>query len=139
VKKALLIVRAGRTLSHAEKILLINAYQFLYDERLPNLFNDCTAALWGHFETSGETGNLLRLFRHSSLIWRLGGDDSRERAHLVKLAAYAQAIDKDAQRELSKERTYYKVRASLLPAGAAAQVAQLATNGSHSPGTVVHP
>lgn len=64
---------------------LIQAYHYLYSQRFGSLFDSCHAILWDFFERSGERLNLLRLFRHSSLMWRLRGKTSIELNHLVKL------------------------------------------------------
>lgn len=65
---------------------LIQAYHYLYSQRLGSLFDKCHGILWDFFERTNENLNLLRLFRHSSLIWRLRGKPKMELTYLSKLA-----------------------------------------------------
>jgi tetratricopeptide (TPR) repeat protein len=103
-------------LSDAEEIYLIGAYHFLFNERLPSMFDDCHEALWEVFTRDRDHRNLLALFRHSSLYWRLRGRDKIEKAYLSKLA---RTIGSSLSSELiaSREAAYYLIRASLNLAG----------------------
>src|ERR1700678_765163 len=78
-------------LTEVERSRLIDAYHFLYSERLVSLFDRCHEALWNEFEHSGQMVNLLNLFRHSSFIWRLNGHKSTEARYLAKLVGMVQA------------------------------------------------
>lgn len=69
-----------------ERNLLIDAYHFLYSERMFDLFDRCHAALWDLFERDGDRANLLRLFRHSSFIWRLSGREEKESFYLKRIS-----------------------------------------------------
>lgn len=115
IKKAQLIADGGDQVTDVDKARLINAYQFLFNERLSNLFDDCHSALWTVFSNAAEVGNLLRLFRHSSLIWRLSGNADIEHRCLEKLAQHSTTIDAENARDLNRERAYYKARAALRP------------------------
>ena len=98
-----------------DKSLLIGAYHFLYNERLPGLFDDCHAALWDLFVDEMDQENLLRLFRHSSLIWRLRGDSGREHRYLQLLARHARTLIERDSGLLHRETAYYLVRANTVP------------------------
>jgi tetratricopeptide (TPR) repeat protein len=94
----------------SERAYLIEAYQFMYNERLESTFDSAHEALWGMFEREGDQDNLLRLFRKSSFIWRLRGDENRENGLLVRLAnviGEAMAFD---LRTVSREVAYFVVR-----------------------------
>lgn len=72
--------------SAADKDFLVDAYHFLYNERMFDLFDRCHDELWKLFERSGDRGNLIRLFRHSSFMWRLRGEEEKEVKYLQKVA-----------------------------------------------------
>jgi hypothetical protein len=101
----------GETLSDIEKMRLIDAYHFLFNERLSGLFDRCHSALWDEFEKNQDIANLLRLFRHSSLIWRLRGDE-KERPYLRRLASRVNSRAGKLLKGLDRERAYYIARAS---------------------------
>jgi len=65
---------------------LIDAYHYLYGEDLQSLFRACHIALWRAFEGQHEIENLLRLFRYSSLKWRVRGDDEIETEYVERLS-----------------------------------------------------
>lgn len=90
---------------------LIRAYQHLYNERGTNLFDECHEALWRVFAATGDLPNLLRLFRHSSFIWRLRGQDGRELNYLSQLDRLASGSAGEAP-SLGKELAYYRGRVS---------------------------
>ncbi len=112
IRKVRLLLSGHETVQEKDKSLLIDSYHFLYNERLPALFDRCHAALWDLFVRENDQENLLRLFRHSSLIWRLRGDDDLERHYLKRLAEQAQSILSRDIRLLDRETAYYLVRAS---------------------------
>lgn len=70
----------------AEQILdCQRAYEYLYCQRIDSLFRDCHNVLWQSFSSTGDNENLLNLFRHSSLIWRLRGQVRIERDYVERL------------------------------------------------------
>ncbi|MET4678842.1 metallophosphoesterase [Stenotrophomonas rhizophila] len=79
-------------MTDSEKALLIEAYYYIYNERLMSVFGPCHDALWRMFQESGDHANLLNLFRHSSFIWRLMGSESRELKYLTQLASLASSV-----------------------------------------------
>ncbi|MGN6152355.1 MAG: hypothetical protein ACTHOH_10160, partial [Lysobacteraceae bacterium] len=70
----------------ADKDTLVDAYHFLYNERMFDLFDKCHDELWKIFERDGDSGNLIRLFRHSSFMWRLRGEEEKEIQYLNQVA-----------------------------------------------------
>lgn len=65
---------------------LIDSYHYLYGENIEGLFRECHSALWNAFEGQNEVENLLRLFRYSSLKWRVRGMDSTENKYIARLS-----------------------------------------------------
>ncbi len=59
---------------------MIDSYHYLYQERMPALFDACHHNLWDYFIKQNDISSLLRLFRHTSFIWRLNGEDAREKS-----------------------------------------------------------
>jgi hypothetical protein len=113
LKLAELSLNAGEKLSESDLVYLINAYHFLFNERLPSLFDRCHDSLWTTFERAADIQNLLTLFRHSSLYWRLRGRDSKEMVYLKHLSALVENSIADKRlSSLSREAAYYRVRAS---------------------------
>ncbi len=86
VKLAEMLVSEGKKISSSEHFQLIKAYQYLFNQRIPNLFDRCHRALWLSFLQQGEVNNLYALFRHSSFIWRIRGDLSVEEEYIASLA-----------------------------------------------------
>lgn len=67
-------------------VRLIDTYHYLYGEDIQGLFRRCHAALWRAFEGKNEVENLLRLFRYSSLKWRVRGLDTIEAEYVGHLS-----------------------------------------------------
>ncbi|MBY5648716.1 hypothetical protein HFO45_10670 [Rhizobium leguminosarum] len=78
-------IEAGLPVSHQEVAQLIECYQFLLNERVPWMFNSCHKLLWRIFTERDDWPNLLTLFRYSSMIWRLRGEEYREEDYLLGL------------------------------------------------------
>jgi tetratricopeptide (TPR) repeat protein len=121
IRKVTLAVKDGEAVSDTDKTRLINAYGFLFGERMPTLFDGCHHALWRLFGRDSDSANLLRLFRHSSLIWRLRGDD-RESRYLKPLAQHARICASEGTENLRREIAYYNVRAAIPLLSASEQV-----------------
>jgi len=104
-------LEAGDPLGERELAHLVGSYHFLFNERLSRLFDQCHESLWKSFDRVKDTDNLLRLFRHSSLYWRLRGSDAQERKYLSKLS---HSVGSEGSRKLvslSREAAYYQIRA----------------------------
>ena len=76
---------APRELKAQEVASLANAYSYLHAQRFGLLFDRCHRALWKAFESRSETTQLLRLFRYSSFVWRIRGDEEKEANYLTRL------------------------------------------------------
>ncbi|WP_428968095.1 metallophosphoesterase [Sphingomonas sp. Xoc002] len=101
-------------LSQNNRIRLLDAYHFLYNERMGSLFDRCHAALWTDFERSGEIFNLLNLFRHSSFIWRIAGKLQIEEEYLMKLTRHFRKMVHSASGNSSRDEAYFFVRVSVI-------------------------
>jgi len=78
-------------------------YTYCFRQRMTSLFDECHKALWRLFKTRDEVAGLLKLFRHSSFLWRLRGDEEGERRCLLDLLGI-DAIDRPNENDLSIRR-----------------------------------
>lgn len=88
IQIAKLHVSRGYSIPSHEFGDLIKSYQYLFAQRIGNLFNAAHQLLWDEFEKARDIPNLLVLFKHSSFIWRLDdAEDTEERfsSKLIKL------------------------------------------------------
>ncbi|MBI1920952.1 MAG: metallophosphoesterase [Geobacter sp.] len=61
------------------------AYTYLFSQRFSTLFNICHEAIWKLLIHDGQHDKLLKLFRHSSFLWRIRGDFENEKEYINKL------------------------------------------------------
>lgn len=60
---------------------LISAYHYFYGERFGTLFTSSHKVLWEYFDSNDQVGNLLALYRHSSFVWRLNGQEHHDKKY----------------------------------------------------------
>jgi len=72
-------------LKERDRQLLAAAYSYSYAQRIGKLLDRCHRVLWAMMFRENLWPHLLRLFRFSSLIWRLKGGDSQETKYLREL------------------------------------------------------
>lgn len=89
ILKANAIARLGSAIELTGRDInaLCRAYSYTHTQRLSGLFDDCHDALWRVLEASGDVSQMLRVFRHSSFVWRVRGEDVKEAEYLKKLSA----------------------------------------------------
>ncbi|KYG22040.1 hypothetical protein SE92_18835 [Bradyrhizobium sp. AT1] len=101
------------TLGDKEMFQLMNAYYFLFNERIPSLFDRCHEALWGGFEARNDATNLFSLFRYSSLNWRLRGHEEFEKKYIQQLISkFGSALAIETSDRSPRELAYLKARAN---------------------------
>lgn len=102
------ILKRGDVLPQIDHIRLMAAYQYLFIQRIPSLFDKCHRVLWQSFAKRGEISNLFALFRHSSFIWRIRGLVLNEKKYIETLAKIAStnSISESADRD----RGYFNAR-----------------------------
>jgi DNA-directed RNA polymerase subunit F len=117
VEKAILAVRenAVEKLSMKDRIDLADAYTYCHSQRL-GMFNRCHEALWSVLEREGEREGLYRLFRHSSFIWRIRGEDDTELRYFERLKSLKDQPAAKASLSIAIEITYFAKRATVLVA-----------------------
>lgn len=65
------------------------SYVYLYSQRLSDQFERCHDALWSIYRSRNRQGLLLRLYYFSSILWRVFGQDARERTVATELEPIA--------------------------------------------------
>ncbi|MGL5844192.1 MAG: SIR2 family protein [Aeromonas hydrophila] len=73
------------TLSRSDKSKLLEAYNYLFTQRIDGLFNKCHDLIWRVFINESDTASLFNLITTSSLVWRVNGDIDREKECLKKV------------------------------------------------------
>jgi hypothetical protein len=89
IDKAQLLQRSGRIseLSGKDRRMLSSAYSYSYGQRMSSLFDRCHRVLLGVLSKENLWAQLVRLFRHSSFLWRLKGAEKEEVTYLHELDA----------------------------------------------------
>lgn len=116
VKIATIMSRRQEGLTNEALNYLVQSYQYFYGQRFHNLFVDAHKALWEVFEKSGDVPNLLSLFKYSSFIWRLSGNDEREKTYIEKLTRSAVNVLSTDLRTADQDTAYFVARAKSRPA-----------------------
>ncbi|MFA7264481.1 MAG: metallophosphoesterase [Caulobacter sp.] len=112
VRRVRLKLKNSSLINDQDRAMLIDSYHFALGERINNLFDQTHEVLWNLFDSESDTQNLFKLFRHSSLIWRLRDDGERESIYLKRLARHAGEVLARDVRSLDREAAYYLVRAA---------------------------
>jgi predicted MPP superfamily phosphohydrolase len=108
VGKAEAIIEGGRArVLDVELSALSRAYSYLHAQRFEGLFDRCHTCLWVILQLRGDTAGLLRLFRHSSFVWRLRGQEDEEAKYIGKLDEHEV---KEAERAGSKGGILAEIR-----------------------------
>ena len=87
INKSLSHLNNGQTLSNEDLYSLNISYSYLYVQRLEVLFKSCHKALWIYCIREKRIEDLLNLFKHSSLIWRISGETELEKEYFMELKA----------------------------------------------------
>jgi tetratricopeptide (TPR) repeat protein len=69
-------------LTDRDRRLLHAAYSYSYGQRIGNLLDKCHHVLWSIFAQQQLWSALLRLFRYSSFVWRLRGNEHHDTKYL---------------------------------------------------------
>jgi tetratricopeptide (TPR) repeat protein len=85
-KSQLVEGQSSATISRQDRAMLIQAYSYLYGQRMESLFDMCHEVLWQLLRAEGLWPAVLRLFRHSSFVWRIYGKLTNERKYVEELS-----------------------------------------------------
>jgi len=102
------------SLSFQDRVNLRAAYGFCHAQRL-DMFDSCHRCLWQLFEAEGNTALLYSLFRSSSFIWRLRGDEKIELDYYRRLSKIETKAPDDSKKSTFRiEIEYFAKRAKIL-------------------------
>jgi hypothetical protein len=102
------------SLSFQDRVNLRAAYSFCHAQRL-NMFDSCHRCLWQLFEAEGNIPLLYSLFRSSSFIWRLRGDEKIELEYYQRLSNAETGVPDDSKKSTFRvEIEYFAKRAKIL-------------------------
>ncbi|MCY1249111.1 hypothetical protein D9M72_626150 [compost metagenome] len=90
---------------------MIATYHYLYQERLSGIFTDSHEILWWYFLKTEDVANLIRLYRHSSFVWRLYGEDQKEAPYAKSLLDKFPDLLMRIKDSRSIEADYFSIRA----------------------------
>jgi len=114
VAKAGVVQRSGGRLSTQEVAALASAYSYLHSQRSRGLLDRCHQRLWRVFEAEGDNVQMLRLFRNTSFLWRIRGDEAKEAAYVKRLSKRDVREDDAAVKGVLIEVRYFMRRFSVM-------------------------
>ncbi|OYU55519.1 MAG: hypothetical protein CFE25_11400 [Chitinophagaceae bacterium BSSC1] len=85
IRKSLKLIETNKPFNVEELNLVNIAYSYLYSQRLEGLFNECHKVLWSYCIRGDRYSDLLNLFKHSSLVWRISDDLTNEKRYFLEL------------------------------------------------------
>ena len=116
IEKASILSKHKRLseLPDGDRQILTEAYGYCYAQRFGNLLDRCHRVLWLMCKREGVVDSLLRLFRFSSFIWRIRGEETREREYLLELAGMPEQPTTYEKLSVQVETVYYERRRAAL-------------------------
>jgi len=104
----------SRQLQASDLVSLTRAYSYLHAQRFSSTFDQCHEELWRIFESKGDSAQLFRLFRHSSFIWRIRGEEQKEADYLKRLQRVHSENSQSTGKGLLVEVAYFLRRVKLV-------------------------
>jgi tetratricopeptide (TPR) repeat protein len=105
-------LRGEASLPLQDQHRLIAAYHYLFNERIPGVFERCHDVLWRALEAANDVASLLVLFRQSSFLWRIRGSDHKESKYIGSLSARLSGTLPSNILNMNRELAYFHVRAA---------------------------
>ena len=99
-------------ISSKDKQIVRYGYSLQYSQRSVGLFFSSHKALWNILKAENKINELFRVYRLSSLIWRLAGNRDEELIYLKDLKSIIK-LDRKKGIESSMDYTYYRSRESV--------------------------
>lgn len=115
ISKAATKIGQQQALELGELSRLCGAYGYFHAQRFGEMLDACHTLLWEVFEGRGDIEQLYKLFRHTSFVWRIRGEDQKEADYLQRLSAYREKFSQEAPaRSLVVEVRYFMQRLRLV-------------------------
>jgi len=102
--------KGATAVSEREAKQLVIAYSYLHGQRMTSLFDTCHEVLWRVQSALGRWNVILRLFRHSSFLWRIYGRLSNEQKYVDELSKTKLEAVSSGNGFTSTDFAYYQVR-----------------------------
>lgn len=94
-----------------EELLGLNiAYSYSFYQRLHRLLNKCHALAWKYWSTQKKFAQLLHLFRYSSFVWRLCGENKQELIYIDELHSDSSFLEWFKLNNQNMDAKYYEQR-----------------------------
>src|SRR5205085_454877 len=93
-----------------DRLVLNQAYAYAYSQRVGGWFDRCHQALWTVLKRENNIPALVKLFRLSSFVWRLNGNQEMEKRYLSEVAETQQSNESLSGNTAEHERIYLIVR-----------------------------
>ena len=119
-EKTNITLESGRdeTFTVEDRVALSDAYSYAHSQRFGSLFDSCHDGMWRLLVKTGDMQQLLRLFRHSSFIWRIRGEEAREAEYAKELSSMKPPDESTAPaRQFVVEVCYYWKRLKVILSG----------------------
>jgi hypothetical protein len=98
------------TMTLEERHLLDRAYAYGYFQRVTGFFDQAHEALWTLLKAEKRTSELRRLFRNSSFLWRIYGQQEKERRFLQEFVELETVEANEGNKLPSQEQVYIVLR-----------------------------
>jgi tetratricopeptide (TPR) repeat protein/predicted MPP superfamily phosphohydrolase len=111
-------IKGYDALSDADLRTLGKAYSYLYSQRVSSIFDACHEALWRGLEAHNHLVDLLHLFKYTSFIWRIRGEEQKEADYVKRIDQRAiQSVQASMPQRFVLEVHYYWRRFRVLVVG----------------------
>jgi len=108
IKKSKDVLKLGDgEISNNDLLLLNYTYSYLYAQRMGILFTNCHIALWLYCKKNNRVDDMLNLYKHSSLVWRISGENTLEKDYFNQMK---QVIDDQALGDKMLNLDYFNRR-----------------------------
>ncbi|MFA0016405.1 hypothetical protein AB4391_24135, partial [Vibrio lentus] len=106
--KGILFLRESKDieLTLSEILLLQSAYAYGFNQKSDSIFNRAHEILWNYSSKLNDIHTKTLLFKHSSLYWRISGDESREMKYSSLLS---ESVFSGSKSILDKMKHYYVI------------------------------
>jgi len=86
------------------------AYSYSFYQRLMSILNKCHRLAWQYWFEQNRYDQLLNLFRYSSFVWRLCGEQTQEQKYINQLHSNKKFIEWFKTNKTGINSTYYEQR-----------------------------
>lgn len=97
-------------ISNRERDIIRYGYTLNFSQRMSGAFSKCHTALWHILDEQNRSLDLFRLFRHSSLVWRLSNRLDIEKKFCLALRSILRTKSADEVLLKSRDYGYFQAR-----------------------------